>query len=77
MNDEDLDRWVNLEGDEPPAIRELMDAGREIPELTPEQIERMDSAFFPALARQRLAHHEDGNGLTATAWRSPTHILEQ
>lgn len=77
MNDEDLDRWVNLEGDEPPGIRALMDAGREIPELTPEQIERLDRALFSALARQRLVHDDGKNGLTATARRSPTHILDQ
>jgi hypothetical protein len=49
----DVERWVHLEGPEPEGIRELMDAGREVPDLTPEQAERMRRSFLKALAAQR------------------------
>lgn len=49
----DIERWVNLEGPEPEGIRELMDAGREVPDLTPEQAGRMQRSFLKALAAQR------------------------
>jgi hypothetical protein len=48
----DVDRWVNLDGPEPAGIRELMDAGREVDELTPEQAARLERAFFKALDAQ-------------------------
>jgi hypothetical protein len=47
------ERWVNLEGAPPPWIRELLEAGREVPDLTPEQAEQMESSFLEALAAQR------------------------
>jgi hypothetical protein len=49
----DVERWVNLEGPEPEGIRELMDEGREVPDLTPEQAARMQRSFLEALAAQR------------------------
>jgi hypothetical protein len=49
----DVERWVNLEGPELGGIHELMDAGREVPDLTPEQAERMQRSFLKALAAQR------------------------
>ena len=49
----DVERWVNLEGPEPGGIREIMDAGREVPDLTPEQAERMQRSFLKALAAPR------------------------
>jgi hypothetical protein len=52
----DIDRWINLEGPEPPQIRELLDAAREVPELTPELSARLDRNFYAALAAQRRRH---------------------
>jgi hypothetical protein len=49
----DLDDWVELKGPEPERIRELLDAGREVHDLTPEQAERMQRSFLKALAAQR------------------------
>ena len=49
----DVERWVHLEGQEPDGIRELMDAEREVPDLTPEQAKRMQRSFLEALAAQR------------------------
>ena len=49
----DVERWVHLEGPEPDGIRELMDAGRGIPDLPPEQAKRMQRSFLEALAAQR------------------------
>ena len=50
----DVERWIHLEGPEPEGIiKELMEAGREVPDLTPEQAERMRLSFLEALAAQR------------------------
>src|SRR5262249_20316204 len=49
----DVDRWINLEGPEPPLIREPLHAARDVPDLTPEQAESMDHALRAALAAQR------------------------
>jgi hypothetical protein len=48
-----LDRWVNLEGEPPPGIRELLEAGREVPERTPDEVASMERTFLRALAAQR------------------------
>jgi hypothetical protein len=46
----ELDRWVNLEGPEPPWIRDLLDAsGEEVPELSLEDEERMKRDILRAL----------------------------
>jgi hypothetical protein len=49
----DVDRWVNLEGPEPEGIRELLDAAREVPDMTPEQEARMDRSLHAAIAEDR------------------------
>ena len=49
----DVERWINLEGPEPEGIRQLMNAGREAADLTPEQAAQRERSFFQALAAQR------------------------
>ncbi|MFO0758924.1 MAG: hypothetical protein U0359_20695 [Byssovorax sp.] len=49
----DIERWVNLEGEPPAGIRELLEAGREVPDLTPEESASMESSFLEALAARR------------------------
>jgi hypothetical protein len=51
VNDTEL--CVNLEGPEPDGIRELMDDGRNVVDLTQEQAARMRQSFLAALAAQR------------------------
>ncbi len=48
----DVDRWVNLEGPEPPGIRELLDAACAVPELPPAEADRMKRAVHAALVEQ-------------------------
>jgi hypothetical protein len=48
-----LDRWVDLEGPEPDDIRELLDAACDVPDMTPEQDERMTRTLFAAIAEDR------------------------
>jgi hypothetical protein len=52
VND-DLDRWIHLEGPPPDEIRELLDAAIEDPDLTPEREARMDRRLFAAIAEDR------------------------
>ncbi len=52
MTDDD-ERWVNLNGPEPPRVRELMDAGRAVVDLTRKEVARMERSFLEALAVQR------------------------
>jgi hypothetical protein len=52
VND-DLDRWVNLEGPPPEGVRELLDAACDVPGMTPEQEARLDLRLFAALAEDR------------------------
>lgn len=47
------ENWVNLEGAPPTWIRDLLKAGREVPDLTPEQAKQMEGSFLKALAAQR------------------------
>ena len=56
----EYERWANLEGPEPPGIKELMDAGRDVPDLTPEQEARLERALYAQLAakQQRRAAEE-------------------
>jgi len=49
----ELERWIALEWLKPEGIPELMDPGGEIPDMTPEQAERMERSFLKALAAQR------------------------
>jgi hypothetical protein len=50
MNDED--RWINLEGPEPPWVRELLDAACYVPELSSEEEARRKRAIHRALDEQ-------------------------
>lgn len=50
--DIEAERWVSLEGPPPTWIHELLEAGREVPDLTPEEAEQMESSFLEALAVQ-------------------------
>jgi hypothetical protein len=51
VNDE-VERWINLEGPEPPGIKKLLDGARAALR-PPEQVERMRRSFHAALAEQR------------------------
>jgi hypothetical protein len=71
MND-DLDQWATQDGPEPPWLRKLLDAGREVPDMTPDQAEEMERAFLAALAKERRKAARDrqikwGAGLGAAA----------
>jgi hypothetical protein len=52
VND-DLERWINLEGPPPDGVRELLDAACGVHEMTPEQEARMDRRLHAALAEDR------------------------
>ena len=41
-----VERRLHLEGPEPEGLKELVEAGREVPDLTPEQAERMRRSFL-------------------------------
>ena len=49
----DLERWINLQGPQPPGIRALFDAARDPPEMTPEQSDELDRLVFAAIAADR------------------------
>jgi hypothetical protein len=49
----DVDRWVNEDGPEPPGIRELMDAARAVRPMSPERAARLERAFLKAVAARR------------------------
>lgn len=49
----DVERWINLEGPEPPGIRELLDAARDVPEMPPELAESLDRELRVTLDAQR------------------------
>jgi len=51
----DVERWIDLEGEEPPVIRELLDAARGVPGMTPERADRVDRSIRAAIAAQRRA----------------------
>ena len=66
----EVDRWINLEGPEPPLIRELLSAARDVPDLTPEQAESMDRSLRAALAaqRRRWARERSMKGARKAHW---------
>jgi hypothetical protein len=67
VNDE-IDRWVNLEGPPPDPIRDLLDAACDVPDLTPEQDARLTQRLYAAIAedrRQRARQRTLRRGLAA------------
>ena len=52
MND-DLERWINLEGPPPEDIGRLLDAACGIYRMTPEQQARLDARVFASVAEDR------------------------
>lgn len=53
MNDDDLERWINLEGPPPTGVRELLDAVCDVSEMTPELEARLERRVYAALAVDR------------------------
>jgi hypothetical protein len=48
----DTDRWINSEGPEPPWVRDLLDAARDVREVSREDEARMKRAIHQALDEQ-------------------------
>ena len=53
MNQEEVDRWIRLEGPEPEEIKKYMDAAREPPPMSPELEARLERNLLAKLAEER------------------------
>ncbi len=51
----DAERWIELEGPAPEWVREILDAGREIPTVAPEEAARAEQSFLCVLAAEQRA----------------------
>ena len=72
MNDDDLERWINLEGPPPDEIRELLDVACGRPHTTRAALDRLDARILAAVAedrrrwaRRRAVKRALGGGLVA------------
>ncbi len=52
----DVERWIDLEGPEPPWVRELLDTVRDAPALSPAEDARMKRALHRALDEHERTH---------------------
>lgn len=49
----DCERWIDLQGPQPPDIRALFDAARDRPPMSPELSDELDRRVFAAIAADR------------------------
>jgi hypothetical protein len=49
----DVERWIDLEGPEPPGIHDLLESVREVPESTPEEDAALARSIHAAIAARR------------------------